>query len=105
MANRLDTRLSRLEKATKGASADYVVHLRPGETQEQAIDRHRAATGYQGGVMIIPDPKGDDGQSDLTTSEWLSLYAPDGAGVDENKSTTKTSQNDNISERHVRRGE
>lgn len=81
MANRLDTRLNRLEKASQGASADYVVYRQPGETPDQAIDRHRAATGYQGGVIMVDDPKGDGGKTELTTSEWLSFYAPDEAKV------------------------
>lgn len=105
MANRLDVRLGRLERSSQGASTEYVVFLQPGETQDQAIARHRAATGYQGGVVMVDDPTGDGGKADLSVSEWIAQYAPDQVGVAENKSATNKGQDDNMCERQERRGE
>ncbi len=111
MANRLTTRIQRLEKSTDGGVPDGIVYIQPGESEQAAIERHQRETGCAGPFFIaVDDPLGLKGSRELTDSEWLELYAPPRNGIDDsslekNKTPTKTSQNDNMQERPERQGE
>lgn len=65
MTSRFNARVENLA-GRSSAHRSYVVHLRDGETEEEAFLR----TGACGPVIIVPEEC-------ATTEEWFAKYAPE----------------------------
>ncbi|WP_416896319.1 MAG: hypothetical protein ACMVY4_12315 [Minwuia sp.] len=67
---KLDHRLTKLER--HGRATPYVAYVRDGETDDEAIARHRTETGHASAVILVPG-----GDSPMTDDEWLARFAPE----------------------------